>query len=1019
MPHNHTLELQTKVRNPMSQSNDFQTLIMKLENFWAEKGCLIWQPYHTEVGAGTMNPATALRVLGPEPWNVGYVEPSIRPDDGRYGQNPNRFYQHIQYQVILKPDPGNPQELYLQSLEAMGINRKEHDIRFVEDNWESPVLGAWGLGWEVWLDGLEITQYTYFQQSGGQTLDPVSVELTYGMERIVMALQRVRDFRDIQWNDTWTYGDVYLQNEQEASKYAFELADVDRLRQMFDLYEIEAKACLEHNQVLPAHDYVLKCSHTFNVIDTRGAVGVTERQGFFRRMRVLSRRVAEAYIEQRQRLEFPWLDDQDVIKGSAREIAVRKPEFKTSDPQTPATFLLEIGVEELPHGDLETALSQLNANFPKLLEDLRLEHGEIEVYGTPRRLVIHVNELAPQQDDLEELVKGPPADRAFDAEGNPTRAAEGFARSKGIEVDQLQIREMDGGKYAVASVRQAGRPTAEVLKDALPDLIAGLRFDKSMRWNHTNVAFSRPIRWLLALHGGVIIPFEYAGLQASNKSHGLRFIQPEEIMVETPADYFSALAAQGILLKQDERKASIEKQIEALAAEVGGTIFPDPDLLTEVTHLVEAPTALLGDFDPHHLELPREVLISVMKKHQRYFPIARDGKLLPHFITVANKPSGGSYELIIRGNEDVIRARFADAAYFVREDLKVPLEDYLPQLDRLTFQIDLGSMLDKTKRIEQLVGTLSEMIGLSPEETTIAHRAAHLCKADLATQMVVDMTSLQGAMGHGYALASGEPQAVAEAIFEHYLPRSAEDNPPKTLPGLVVGLADRLDSLTGLFAAGLAPTGAKDPFAQRRAALGLVGNLIAHDQELDLRPAIEAAASNLPIEAAPENQADCLNFIVERLRNILLDQGFRYDIVDAVVTAQGYNPARAIKAVAELASWVKRDDWHEILPAYSRCVRITRDLTARFPLEPGRVIEPAERELLNALNTAEATQRSPGSVDDFLNAFLPMIPTINQFFDDVLVMVDDQAVRENRLGLLQRIAALADEVADMSRLEGF
>lgn len=310
----------------MTKQPDFQSIIMTLEHFWAEKGCLIWQPYHTEVGAGTMNPATTLRVLGPEPWNVAYVEPSIRPDDGRYGKNPNRFYQHIQYQVILKPAPENSQDVYLESLAALGIDSAKHDIRFVEDNWASPVTGAWGLGWEVWLNGLEITQFTYFQQSGGQTLEPISLELTYGMERIAMALQGVRDFRDLQWNQERTYGDVYLTNEQESSKYAFELADVERLRQMYELYEAESKVCLERHQVIPAHDYMLKCSHTFNILDTRGAVGVTERAGFFRRMRGLSIRVAEAYVEQRQRLEFPWLP-------SPKEIGDISPQLATPNSQ--------------------------------------------------------------------------------------------------------------------------------------------------------------------------------------------------------------------------------------------------------------------------------------------------------------------------------------------------------------------------------------------------------------------------------------------------------------------------------------------------------------------------------------------------------------------------------------------------------------------------------------------------------------------------------------------------------------
>ena len=376
----------------MAEPLNFQSIIMKLQQFWAQQGCLIWQPYYTQVGAGTMNPATSLRVLGPEPWKVGYVEPSIRPDDGRYGENPNRMQMHYQFQVILKPDPGNPQEIYLRSLEALGIDPRQHDIRFVEDNWESPALGAWGLGWEVWLDGQEITQYTYFQQSGGLVLDPISVEITYGLERIAIALQRVNSFRDIQWSPSLTDGDVNLQAEQEHSKYYFEVGDVERLRKMYDLFEAEARACLENNLVLPAHDYVLKCSHTFNVLDTRGAVGVTERQAFFGRMRELSRRVAEAYVAQRERLGYPWLEQLIVTSDQIPVSSVQSSVISSQSPDSP--FLLEIGTEELPAGDLDAALTQLRERLPGWLESLRLEHGDLRVLGTPRRLVVYLDELA-------------------------------------------------------------------------------------------------------------------------------------------------------------------------------------------------------------------------------------------------------------------------------------------------------------------------------------------------------------------------------------------------------------------------------------------------------------------------------------------------------------------------------------------------------------------------------------------------------------------------------------------------
>ncbi len=300
--------------------HNFQDIILTLQQFWASHGCLITQPYYTQVGAGTMNPATFLRVLGPEPWHVAYVEPSVRPDDGRYGENPNRFQLHYQYQVILKPDPGNPQELYLDSLKAIGIDPRKHDIRFVEDNWEQPAISAWGLGWEVWLDGQEITQFTYFQQVGGVALDPVAVEITYGLERILIALNNAQAIWDEPWSPDVKYGEVRRQEEVEHSKYYFEIADVTRIRQMYDLYRAEAEACLAAGLVLPAHDYVLKCSHAFNTLDTRGAIGTTERQAFFGQMRDLARRVALAYLEERKQLEYPLLKEGAAVEAVQRPL---------------------------------------------------------------------------------------------------------------------------------------------------------------------------------------------------------------------------------------------------------------------------------------------------------------------------------------------------------------------------------------------------------------------------------------------------------------------------------------------------------------------------------------------------------------------------------------------------------------------------------------------------------------------------------------------------------------------------
>ena len=987
---------------------------MALDRFWAQRGCLIWQPYNHQVGAGTMNPATALRVLGPEPWNVAYVEPSIRPDDGRYGENPNRLQQHFQYQVILKPDPGNPQELYLESLQALGLNLAAHDVRFVEDNWESPALGAWGLGWEVWLDGQEITQFTYFQQAGGLVLDPVAVEITYGLERILIALQRVRGFREIRWNAALSYADVNLQSEQEYSKYYFEVADVERMRAQFDSYESEAKAVLAAGLVLPAYDNVLRCSHAFNVLDTRGAVGVTERAQFFKRMRNLTRQVAEAWRAQRAELGHPLLVD-----GS--EPAAR-PAAQLPLAKAPATFLLEIGTEELPAADVDSAIAQLQLLLPQLLLAERLAHGAIVVNGTPRRLAVSIAGLPALQPDAETVARGPAVSNAFDAAGQPTPAAQGFARGKGVAVGALQRRSMDGGEYVVALVRATGQPLAVVLAELAPRILAALEFKKSMRWRpgRTAPAFSRPVRWLAAMIDAQALPFEWGGLQAGSTSRALRSDAApggEVIEIGAADSYSQSMRAHGIILEHEARARTIMEQAQQLAAKVDGTIAADAGLLAEVANLVECPTAFLGSFEEAYLELPQEVLVSVMKKHQRYFPVWRAGRLLPFFVGVRNGDAT-SLAQVVEGNEHVIRARFADASYFVRDDLRHDLAGFRSRLARLTFHEQLGSMLDKSARVETIVERLAPLLQLV-SELPVALRAAHLCKADLASRMVVEMTALQGVMGRAYALRAGEPPAVAQAIEQHYWPQAAGDPLPESAAAAAVALADRLDTLCGLFALGLVPTGSADPFGLRRAALGVVQILLGRTQALDLRSALAVCAACQPLAVGAAAQQDALAFIAGRLRGVLLEAGHRHDVVEAVLAAKAHDPYAAQQAAAQLSAWLVRAEWAPLLEAFARCARMTRELDGTTPVLPAALQHAAEQDLWRGLQAAEAACAQHSSVDGLLRALQPLAPLVVKFFEDVLVMDEDAAVRSNRLGLLQRVAALGSGIADLSKLEGF
>jgi glycyl-tRNA synthetase len=620
--------------------------------------------------------------------------------------------------------------------------------------------------------------------------------------------------------------------------------------------------------------------------------------------------------------------------------------------------------------------------------------------------------------------RGPPIKAAFDAQGNPTKAAEGFARSQGVEVSDLERREIEGGEYVVALVREEGRPTAEVLSEILPGLLASIKFDKPMRWNWSGVAFSRPIRWLVSLYGEAVVPFAYADVGAGQATRGTRLAGSPEIQLTDAAAYFGQMATLGVIVDQDARGEAVRAQVTELAEQTGGVLVDDPELLAEVTNLVEQPTALLGRFEPEYLSLPRDVLTTVMRKHQRYFAVAdNQGNLLPYFIAVRNGDSK-HLDSVIRGNEHVIRARFADARFFYDQDIDQPLGAYLPKLKTLTFQETLGSYYDKAARLEGLTARLGAWLGLDgDDELDIAIRAARLAKADLATQMVVELTSLQGIMGREYALRSGEQPAVAQAIAEHYLPRYAGDYLPQSYAGVAVALADRLDSLVGLFAVGLAPSGASDPYGLRRAALGVVNILLGHRIDFDLRRAVELVGQAQPVPVTDEVRVAVLEFIAGRLR-VILRESTPHDVVEAVLGAQGHNPHRAAIHVGQLAEWVARPDWQPILDAYARCVRITRSQEKQFKLKPEAFSEPVERALYAAYQQAAGSLGAEPDADTMLTAFAPMVPAISAFFatadeGGVLVMHPTKAIRENRLALLQRISALADGVADFSVLEGF
>jgi len=983
-----------------------QEALLALTEYWTRQGCIISQPMNTEVGAGTLNPATFLRVLGPEPWRVAYVEPSVRPDDARYGDNPNRIQTHTQFQVILKPEPGDAQELYLGSLAALGVDARRHDVRFVEDNWASPALGAWGLGWEVWLDGLEITQFTYFQQAGGLNLDPVSVEITYGVERIMMALQGVRHFKDIGYAPGVSYGEVYGQSEYEMSVYYLDKADVATNRSLFEEYAAEARRMLEAGLPVPAHSYVLKCSHAFNVLDSRGAISPTERAAAFARMRGLARDVAVLWSARREELGYPLGRAASTTPLASTDPAEERP------ATSPATLVVEIGVEELPPAEVTRAREAVEAALNERLSAGRLRHGAVRVVASPRRVVAVVDQVQPVEDDHTQTVRGPRTQSAYDAEGAPTRALLGFARGQGIDPAKVRTLYIDGSEY-VAVVRDVpGRPAAEVLSELLSEVIAGLRADKNMRWNAPGLSYARPIRWILALLGGQVVPVAVSTIEAGRQTRVNRMAAHPVVDVPAADGYLDLLDAHGIQADQYERERIVREESLTLADGVSGTIDLEGEaaLVAEIVNLVEQPAPLLGRFDPTYLELPADVLTTVMRKHQRYLPVrGAGGDLLAAFVAVANGPVDA--DVVRAGNEAVLRARYEDAVFFWRKDLEKSPPELHERLARLTFAEGLGSVADRAARLARIATDLAGEVDLDPGQRATLTEAAAIAKFDLGSQMVTELSSLAGVMAREYAQRAGYPEPVAEALFEMELPRQAGDRLPVSTAGALLALADRLDLLTGLVAVRSLPTGSSDPFGLRRAALGIVNILRAHPEleAVTLPAGLEVAGRHQPVEVTDTALADAQDFVVRRFEQLLLEAGHPVAHVRAVLPL-AVAPGHAERVLAELDKLADQEDFRALVAAIDRVRRIVPEGTPTA-FDPSLLTEPAEQHLHQAL--ARLRAELPGATTPlaaFVTAAQQLVPAIEQLFTDVLVMADDPAVRSTRLSLLAVVLELAAPV---------
>lgn len=681
-------------------------------------------------------------------------------------------------------------------------------------------------------------------------------------------------------------------------------------------------------------------------------------------------------------------------------------------------LLFEIGVEELPARYVNSAMDQLKTNIVKSFNENRITFDEVNVYSTPRRLTVIINNICEKQSDLEEEVKGPAKRIAVDAEGNYTKPLLGFMKSKGIKEEDLYFKQVGKEEYAFGKIKQDGQLTSEVLKSILPEAIKSMTFPKAMRWGGKNMRFIRPIRWMLCILNDSVLDIELEGIVSSNTTKGHRFLGESEFEVNTLNEYLTKLEENFVILNQDERKELIKKQCDDVAKSLGGEIEFDEELLEEVTHLVEYPTAFYGEFDEDYAKLPKEVVITPMKQHQRYFPVLKDGKLLPNFIAVRN---GDSHRIdnVKKGNEKVLEARLADALFFYKEDTKKSLESYIEKLKTVVFQAKLGTVYDKSLRIEKLANDILEKLNETDiKEDTL--RAAKLCKADLVTGMVFEFTELQGVMGREYAKVSGENENVAEAIFEHYLPRFAGDILPSTKSGIVLSIADKLDSIAGFFAIGIQPTGSQDPYALRRQALGIINILMDNNLDISLRELVSLTLDNYSFIEFDKDEVlnQIMEFFKDRIKNLFRDLGIRYDVIDAILSSNIDDIADMYARAKALNSWIDKGELVEMLTAFNRVATLAEKAETN-EVNINLMREEAEFNLYQQFQEISSNVEHLLANKEYtkaLDAFASLRPAIDNMFDSVMIMDKDEAIKNNRLAILKQIYDIMLNICDLSKI---
>jgi len=686
------------------------------------------------------------------------------------------------------------------------------------------------------------------------------------------------------------------------------------------------------------------------------------------------------------------------------------------------SYLLEIGVEELPAHYIDSASKQIQDKFRKIFEDEGINYESIDMYSTPRRLTAIIKGLDERQKDVEENVKGPSKRISYDEEGNPTKALKGFMKGQGIGLDNVFSTEHNGEEYIYARVIRKGKDIKEILSSEVPQLIKSISFPKSMKWGGKNIRFARPMRWIVSLLDNDILSFEFEGIDVSNTTKGHRFLGNQNIIIDNVGEYPELLKENYVIIDPEERKELIKFASKRLAREKGGRLLIDEDLLNEVTNLVEYPTPMIGRIKQEYLKLPQDVVITPMREHLRYFPVIDDkSRLLPYFVTVRNG-NEDYLDIVIKGNEKVLGARLEDAKFFFEEDTRQPLESFVESLKDIVFQEELGTIYDKTIRVGKLGEKIADYLDVREETKDNIARASHLSKADLVTQMVTEFTELQGKMGMEYANISGENEIVSLAIYEQYLPRFAGDELPSTTAGAILSIADKLDSIAGLFAIGIQPTGSQDPFGLRRSALGLINIVLDKKLNLSLREIIESALyiyvdENGLVFDYNKVKNEIMDFFLRRIKNMLSEMGVRYDIIDSVINTNIDDIYDMKIRVDKLSDWFNNKDLSGILTAFNRVANLARQAESNEIDE--EILTDDEKTLYNSYNNIESKVLDlidEREYDKALDILITLKDPIDEFFDNVMVMVDDEKLKNNRLALLRNIYDTMMLVSDLSKI---